>query len=450
MNQKIFKTYDVRGKYPEEITEKDAAQIAKAFARFLNAKSLVIGYDMRNSSKSLHTAIIKGLSDIGVEVINIGLTSTPMHYFSVPFLKKDGGIMITASHNPKNYGGMKFLDKNASPVFKENGLLEVAKIAQKEIADSENKGKIISVDVEEDYVNFLKNELVEFKNFNIVVDTMHGAIGPVAKKVFDSTNLTVHYLATEPDGEIPGYNTPNPMLEENRRNIIGKMEEVSAELGFLWDGDGDRMMVLDSKRQLINSAFIAYLIVKEVLKEGGPKKIVSELRMERVLRVLLGDEDIEIIKTKNGNPYVKFEMDKTGAHFGGESTGHFMFSKSNNAEDTILAAIYFLKALTNETREPQVIFDELNSKSISKEYNFKINTERLPEKIKAKFGEGKEVDELDGVTIQDEETWMNIRESQTEPLLRVNVQATSKEAFNAKLEDVKKFLLEQGGELESH
>lgn len=450
VNPKIFKTYDVRGTYPDQLNEESAEIIAKAFAKHMKAKTIVLGYDMRVSSKALHEACIKGLIEMGVKVYDIGLTSTPMHYFATPYLKADAGIMITASHNPKNYGGMKFLDGNSTPIFAENGLLEVAKLTEVDIENAADKGEVKEINVSKDYIDFLKNELIEFKKLKIVVDTMHGSIGPIVKEVFDATNLEVEYLSLEPDGDIPGYSTPNPMLEENRANIIKKMKEASADLGFIWDGDGDRMMVLDKSGELVASGFVAYLITKEIIKEGGPREIVSELRMERILKVLLKDEDIKVYRTKNGNPYVKFEMDKTGVHFGGESTGHFMFKKSNNAEDTILAALYFLKALTNETREPQEIFDELSKKSISKEYNFKIESEGLLEKVKTAFGEGKKLDELDGVTIEDEETWLNIRESQTEPLLRVNVQATSKEAFEAKSKEVIKFLESLGGELESH
>ncbi|PIZ01082.1 hypothetical protein COY62_00330 [bacterium (Candidatus Howlettbacteria) CG_4_10_14_0_8_um_filter_40_9] len=449
IDPKIFKAYDIRGIYPDEINEEAAKQIAKAFAKFLNAKSIVVGYDMRDSSRSIHKACISALSQYGIKVYDVDLTSTPMLYFAVPHLNADGGIMITASHNPMNYGGMKFLDKNGTPIFVENGLKEIAILCEQTLENT-GSGELEKIDILEQYVDSFDERLSTFKDLSVVFDTMHGAIGPAVKKVFEKSSLQSVFIGDTPDGDIPGYSTPNPMLPENRKSISSIMKEKKADVGLIWDGDGDRMLVLDSCGQLVSPGFVTAIIASEIYKDFSGANIVCDVRASKATKDIVEKNNGKYFQTPVGNPYLKISMQKNNAVFGGESSGHYIFKSSNFAEDTILAAIYILRALSATEETPQEVFEGFSNKYFTvEETNFRIVDPGILDKVEARFSDGKS-SKLDGLTVEFPDYWFNIRKSNTEPLIRLNMEANSREILESKKKEFTDFIISLGGELADH
>lgn len=447
INPKIFKAYDVRGIYPEEINEGTAGRIAKAFAKFLSPKIIVIGHDMRDSSRYLHKSCIKGLVSMGIDVLDIGLTSTPMLYYAVPHLKADGGIMVTASHNPINYSGLKFVDRNSSPIFIENGLKKIAKLSEQDFANRNKEGQIETLNILKDYAQFLRKKVGNFKKFKIAVDTMHGTMGPAVKELLRESGLKIEFISNEPDTRIPGYKTPNPSLKENRERIKASILKKNADFGIMFDADGDRLAVLDSKGELVQPSFALALIIKEVLLENGKRTVVCDVRASKAVDDAVGEVKGKLVRAISGHPYIKVAMKKNDAILGAEATGHFMFKENNYSEDGLLALIYLLRYLSNSKETPQQIFDRFKRNYfVIEETNFQTTIPDILERVAVKYESGT-MYRIDGLTVEFPEYWFNLRVSNTEPLIRLNMEANSKEILEEKKKELTDFLLKNGCKL---
>lgn len=451
IDPKIFKAYDIRGIYPEEINEEAAKQIAKAFVKFLDAKKVAIGYDMRPCSKGLHAAMIEKLLEMGVEIYDLGLTSTPQLYFAPPHLGVDGGIMITASHNPMNYGGIKFVDSEATAVFQENGMLDIAKLSANEMPTADiEKGTQKKINILEDYVGFLKNNLGDLKNYSIVIDTMHGMMGPVIKELFKDSTLKVKIISDNPDSNIPGYETPNPLLGENRKKIREAIRQEKADLGAMFDGDGDRMSIVDKNGELISNNFVASLISTEILLEEKGGVVVGDVRASLSVIDAVKAAGGEYFIAKAGNPYVKEVMMEKDAVFGFETSGHMFFRKTNFAEGSDMGLLYLLRALSRYDKSPQEVFDDFKLRYIiEKEINYRISDENVLDKVEEKY-RGSKITKLDGLTVEFDNYRFNIRTSNTEPLIRLNMEANSKEILEEKKKEFTDFIISLGGEISDH
>jgi phosphomannomutase len=432
---------------PDQLNKEVILEIGRRFSLHFSSKTVVVGSDMRLTSPELKESLISGLISGGSDVIDIGLVSTPMLYFAVPFLKADAGIMVTASHNPLNYNGLKFCDGNAHPIFKENGLL---KLLEEIAIGDKSSGVIKKYDIKSDYINFVKTHLGGVKG-SFALDAMWGTNSLLIKDVFTGSDIKAEFISAEVDGNVPGYKSPNPLIKQNQDRVIGAIKDKGCDLGFMWDGDGDRLLVFDDKARFVSPHIISFLISDYLLKKNSGAAVVCDLRTSSMVRDLVEEKGGKYYQAKAGNPYVKDVMREVGAIFGAETSGHYMFKESNFAEDTILATIFVIKAVESKGLKLSEIVDEMESKYfIMPETNFRVEDSRAVFRgIENIFPEA-EKDYLDGLTIRGTDWWANIRSSNTEPLIRLNMEACSKKRLDEVFEKISLFIDEIGGTRSDH
>ena len=459
----IFKTYDVRGVYGPQINERTLKKIAKAFLKVFNPFSVVVGYDARVSSKPLAKVFIKVLLDNGVTVTNIGLCSTPQLYYASAKLNIPIGIMITASHATKEFTGLKFIELGFPPDPKLLEELKYTVVEDKIEAGLTNKilGEYREKSISEDYVKELRNfDTLKFKPLNVVVDCGNSVNGPIARQVFDNQGLaTVTYLFENVDGNFPNHET-NPKIEANRKLLAEKIKETQSDLGIMWDGDADRVYFLDNKGEVIAPAFVAALIgeylVKNTLSLKNPDlaepKVHVEVRTAKVVEDLVTRMGGKVIVGKAWHTEIKYAMQKDPSIiFGSETSGHYVFKKFYEIDDGMLAALMFLQAVSNYNEPLEKILFDLKSKYyIIEEVNFKVtgDVQEILKELSNKYSDAQNQHWLDGLTVIYSEWRFNLRSSKTEPVIRLNLSATSESLKNEKLEEIATLIKGRGGEME--
>ncbi len=331
-----FKAYDVRGKVPSELNKELAYKIGRAFSKFTNAKKIVIGYDIRKSSIEISEALKNGITDSGVDVIDIGLCGTEMIYFSTPHFDADGGIMITASHNPPEYNGMKFVGKGSVPVGYDSGLNEVEKmIVNDELGEvRKSKGTVSKKDVMNDFINNLSKfyNPKKIDSFKVVVNAGNGCAGLSLDQLEPKLPIKMIKIFNNPDGEFPN-GVPNPMLEGNRKLTIDAIIKENAQLGVAWDGDYDRCFFFDEKGNFIEGYYIVGLLAKSILKKHPGEKIVHDPRLVwNTVEVVEKAGGIAVV-SKSGHAFIKQKMREVNSIYGGEMSAHHYF-RDNSYSDS--------------------------------------------------------------------------------------------------------------------
>ncbi len=437
----IFRAYDVRGIYSTEINEEIAMKMGKAFGTF-NPGKIVVGNDLRLSSPSLKEHLIKGLISSGCDVIDIDVVATPMIIFSTKHLECDGGVMITASHNPKEYNGFKFNDGNGIPISFESGLNKIREIFKNENF-SEGRGKVIKKNVIKDYSKFLLGKVFikEPVDMKIVVDTGNASPGLIYPKVLRKIGVDVHELYCEPDGNFPNHQ-PDPTKKENMIDLQKKVLEVKADLGFAYDGDGDRLGVVDNGGKIVEPNKIFALLIKQVLTMKPKSKIVydilSSMMIEDVIRRYKG---IPVV-SKVGHTYITQRMSEENAVLAGELSGHYYFEEIFFSDDALFASLKLIEFLKKSDKELKEHF-----KDLAKYYSQVSEGMRIPVKESEKFSfienlkrelrkEGYKIDTLDGIKIIFDDGWALLRPAHTESKISVAYESRSKEGF----ERIKKFV----------
>ena len=437
VNSNIFKKYDVRGLYPDEIDEAMAYKIAGAFYSILGGKGLRIAVgreDDPQSSLKMRDKIVKGIIEQGCDVIDIGFSSSPALYFAVCSMGCDGGIQITASHLPANYTGMKLVRQGAVPISMESGLEQIQRMSNV-IKKADRIGRIEKKDIAPEYIKGLRAKIGDWPKLKIVMDAGNGMTGLYLKEIFKGTMLEIVPLFWEIDGTFPNRGA-NVKLAQNREPLQKKIIEVAADMGFMWDGDGDRFYVLDNRGEVIDPNFVLLLIGEYLLKKGD--KVVVDIRTAGGIRKELEKLGTEVIVSKSWHTEVKKKMRESGAIFGSETSGHYMFKDFYFIDDGILASIYFLNAISILEGGLESKLMELRSKfHILPERNFKVQDADQAEKILKQIGEyyrkkGAQVSAVDGISVELPNWSFNLRKSATEPLLRLNMEADSKEFLNEK------------------
>lgn len=447
VNFKIFKAYDVRGIYPSEINEKTVYLIALGFCSYLNKyhkinyPRIVVGHDVRVSSKSLKESLIAGLKESGATIFDIGFCTTPMNYFANWQLKMDSSIMITASHNPKEYNGLKISLKKAKALAEENGVEKLKEIIEKRQFKKKTGGRVKKINILNDYLDFLAKEAggVDFSDIKIAVDTANGAVGPVFEKLAERTGLKYFPLYFKPDGNFPNHEA-NPLKEESLIDIKENILNKKADVGMAFDGDGDRVVFLDAQGNLIRNDFILGIVAKYYLEKGKAKFIPADLRISHGIIKAIEKMGGIVIKTKVGYPFIRKAMRKKRAYVGGELSGHLFWKDFCYSESALLSGIRILKIMVNFGKSLKDLVSPLENYFFSPEINFE--TEKKEEKIaeiKEKFRAGK-INELDGLTVEFKNWWFNIRPSNTEPLLRLTIEANSKELLDEKIKELSKLI----------
>ena len=426
---KIFKAYDIRGVVPDELDEGVAEQVGAAFVRLTNAKSIVTLHDMRASSAPLAEALGRGAASQGADVIHGGLGSTDMVYYASGSLDMPGA-MITASHNPARYNGIKLCKAGAKPVGIETGLAEIKAMVQDGVPAYDGEpGTTTSRDLLPGYAEYLKKlvDLSGIRPLKVVVDAGNGMAGHTVPVVFEGLPITLIALYFELDGTFPNHEA-NPIDPENLRDLQQAVKDNNADIGLAFDGDADRCFVVDERGEIVSPSVLAALIAtRELAREPGAT-VIHNLITSRAVPELITEHGGTPVRTRVGHSFIKAKMAETNAVFGGEHSGHFYFRDFWFADSGMLAALHVLAALGRDSRPLSAVLQDFSRYAASGEINSEVADQAAATaKVKNIYSErpGVTLDELDGLTIMGDDWWFNIRPSNTEPLLRLNVEAAT-------------------------
>ncbi|GAX62766.1 phosphomannomutase [Candidatus Scalindua japonica] len=441
INRLIFKCYDIRGKYPEQLDEYTSEKIGIATVLFLKSikediNNIVVARDIRLSSNALASSLMKGITKAGVNVIDIGEVSTDTTYFAVGSCNYDAGIMVTASNNPSNYNGFKLCHEQAMPISFDTGLSTISEIArQTDLPVSEHHGNIIEKDIINEYKKFILSFATHLKPLKLVIDAGNGMAGKMIPIIFKDLPCKIVPLFFKPDGSFPNHE-PNPLDSRNLSDLQSKVRETGSNLGVAFDGDADRCVFVDENGREIGCDIIAAIIARKLLQKEKGATILYDLRSSRILP--------EEIKKAGGNPYrervghshIKAIMREQNAVFGGDLSGHYYFRKNYFADSALIALIEVLNILSGRNVPMSNLIAPLRKYCSTGEINFKVeDKDKKIEQIAQHFKDGK-VDYLDGVTIEYSDWWLNVRKSNTEPLLRLNLEGKTKEIMEHRKKQV--------------
>jgi len=447
INRSIFKAYDIRGLYPSEIDEDAARQIGRGFVAYLGAKRIAVSRDMRLSSPSLAAAFVDGATAQGADVVDYGMMGTDMMYFAVARDVHDGGVQITASHNPKEYNGIKMVRKEAFPLSGDAGIGEIRDmIAAGQLPPAAGaRGSVSTMNVIDDYVQKVLSfiDVSKIKPFNVVLDAGNGIAGMIAPKLFDHLPCRTTKLCFEVDGTFPNHEA-NPLIEENRRDIVAQVLKEDADIGIAWDGDADRCFFIDGSGEFIAGDFITALLAEAFLLKHPAAKIVYDVRASYAVKDTAAKYGGTALMNRVGHAFFKQRMREEGAIFGGEVTGHYYFRDYYFADNGFIPALLILELMSIKGQTLRELLAPLREKYfISGEINTKLSDMGLiPAKLdglSARYQDGR-VYSLDGISAEYEDWHFNVRASNTEPMLRLNLEATTRELMEQKRDEVLAFI----------
>ena len=421
----IFKAYDIRGTYPDQLDERLAGRIAAAAVEVLAARRLVLGRDMRQSGPALRAAMVEGMVQRGCDVIDIGECSTPMTYWAVNMLDADGAIMITASHNPAGYNGCKLSGRGATPISYDTGIAEIERrCAAPASPPAAQRGRIEQRDLVDDYQRWLLGFIGEIKPFTLAIDTGNGMIGEFLPRLFAKLPCKVVPLFWEPDGRFPNHE-PDPLKPENMRDVQAAVRQHHADLGIAFDGDGDRVMFTDEHGEIVPSDRITALLAGHFLSRSPGSTIIYDLRSSWIVSDEIRRAGGVPMESRVGHSFIKQSMRKTGSVFAGELSGHFYFRDAFFTDNAELAMLTVLSLLSQRNQPVSQVLAPYNRYFATGELNFHVeDKEACLAKLQREFADA-EVAHLDGVTLRYQDWWCNVRPSNTEPVLRLNLEAKS-------------------------
>ena len=434
----VFKAYDVRGIYPSQLDEEGAYAIGRAVVAQFEPKRFAVGRDMRLSSPSMAAAAMRGAADGGADVLDLGMVGTEMLYFAVGELGLDGGLTVTASHNPKEYTGMKIVRRGALPVGGESGLLDVRDLAMSGVWPRGHEGRVESVDIWPHYVERVMSfiDVSDVRPLKVVIDAANGMAGAMLPPVLDRLPIEAVRCFFEPDGSFPNHE-PNPLLPENREFIVRKTLEESADLGVAFDGDADRCFFVDDTGAFVPGDFVTALFAESVLAKEPGAKIIYDVRASRAVPETIERSGGVALVNRVGHAFIKARMRKDQASFGGEVSGHYYFRDFSQADTGVVPFLLMLELVSRKGKKLSEIIAPLrDGHFITGELNTPVSDVALKlQEIKERYGDGK-VSHLDGVSVDYPHWHFNVRPSNTEPLLRLNLEATSERLMEQKRDEV--------------
>ena len=443
VRREIFKAYDIRGLYPQEIDDEDAYRIARAYVTALKCRRVVVGHDMRESAAMFEAATIRGLIDQGADVVPIGLSSTPMYYFAVNYLKGDAGVQCSASHNPAEYNGYKMTGPKAIPSIAYVSNDDLWKMAcDGDFADPAQKGRILpQEDVLDAYAEAVLDTagIRDFGGVKLVVDCANGMGGFVLPRIFGKVGNDPIRLYWRLDGAFPNHEA-NPLKTETLLALQDRVVDERADLGVAFDGDGDRVAFVDEKGRVIAGDLVTALIAREMLKTKPGAEILYDLRSSWVVPEEIEKAGGKAIECRVGHGLIKKQMREEGGYFAGELSSHYYFSDFFTTDNGDLAMLNMIKLLLHEGKPLSEIVAPLRRYFHSGEINSEVHDipavlKRLEQKYGAK---AKRTTWLDGYKAEFDDWWFNVRPSNTEPLIRLNLEAKSKEKMDEKVAELLK------------
>jgi phosphomannomutase len=441
LDPKVFKAYDIRGIYPTELDEQGGYAIGRAYVDQFEPKQIAVGRDMRVSSPAMARAAIEAASEAGADVVDIGLAGTEMLYYAVGELGLDGGIQVTASHNPGEYTGMKIVRRGALPVGGDSGLLE---IRDRALAPTDTSGGQTPGQVREEHVlaGFVEKvlsfiDLDAVKPLRVVIDAANGMAGVMLPPVLERLPVEAVRYFFEPDGTFPNHE-PNPLLPENREFIIGKVLEEQAELGTAFDGDADRCFFIDDGGEFVPGDFVTALLAESILEKHPGAKIIYDVRASWAVPETIERAGGIPLVNRVGHAFFKQRMREEGAVFGGEVSGHYYFRDFYEADSGVIPFLLMLELISKRGRSLSELLRPYRERYfLTGELNTPVSDVAVKlQELKERFGSEGRVSHLDGISIEAEDWHLNVRPSNTEPLLRLNLEARSKELMERKRDEV--------------
>lgn len=423
-----FKAYDIRGRVPDQLNEDIAYRIGRAFVEFLAPKTVVVGYDIRLTSAALCEALTRGLTDAGAAVMNIGQCGTEEVYFATSHLQADGGIVVTASHNPKDYNGMKLVRDNSKPISGDTGLNDIREIAESgEFTEPSARGSVEQVDTKQAYVEHLLGyvDVSSLQPLKIVCNAGNGGAGPVIDLLEPHLPFEFIKVHHEADGNFPN-GVPNPLLEENRAPTIDAIKANAADLGIAWDGDFDRCFFFDEAGRFIEGYYIVGLLAQAFLEKHQGARVVHDPRLTWNTIEIAGQLGGEAIRCKTGHAFIKERMRAEDAVYGGEMSAHHYFKDFFYCDSGMVPWLLVVEMMSKRGKPLSELVDErMAAFPASGEINSTIeDPAALIRAVEARYGAGADdVDHTDGLSVEFADWRFNLRMSNTEPVVRLNVES---------------------------
>ncbi len=445
----IFKAYDVRGTYPDQINEPLARAIGSAFATFSGAPCIVIARDMRPSGQGLCLAFAEGARSVGTAVIDLGLASTDFLYFGSGFLDMPGA-MFTASHNPAQYNGIKMCLAAARPIGVETGLREIEELTHKflESPPSAEMELLSVMDISDEWVQHVHSftDISALRPLKVVADVANGMGGLIVPLVLDEIGLDLEVMYEELDGTFPNH-PADPIQPENLRDLQARVLEVGADIGLAFDGDADRVFLIDEKAQPISGSTTTALVAAAMLQRNPGATVLHNLICSRAVPEVIEENGGTAVRTKVGHSFIKQIMAETGAVFGGEHSGHYYYRDNYRADSGIITALIVLGLMSSSDLPLSEFVKPYVRYSASGEINFEVKDPMAAVTAIAEreTKNGATVDLLDGATITHDGWWYNVRPSNTEPLLRLNLEAADAESCAKRVSEIEKLISDVTG-----
>jgi phosphomannomutase len=444
LDPKVFKAYDVRGIYPDELDEAGAEAIGRAYVEQFEPKRIAVGRDMRLSSPAMQLAVMRGAATAGADVLDLGLVGTEMVYFAVGSLGLEGGVMVTASHNPKQYAGLKLVRRGALPVGGESGLLDVrdrALSASRNGAshrdESATPGTIEQHDVWPAYVERVLSfvDVSAIEPLKVVIDAANGMAGTMLPPVLARLPVEAVRCYFEPDGSFPNHE-PNPLLPENRQFIVRKTLDEGADLGIAFDGDADRCFFVDDTGEFVPGDFVTALFAESVLAREPGAKIIYDVRASRAVPDTIERAGGVPLINRVGHAFIKARMRKEDAAFAGEVSGHYYFRDFSQADSGVVPFLLMLELISTRGRLSEILAPLRSRYFLTGELNTPVPDVALKlQELKEQYADGR-ISHLDGISVDYDDWHFNVRPSNTEPLLRLNLEATSEALMEQKRDQV--------------
>ncbi len=437
-----FKAYDIRGKYPAEVNEELAYRLGKAFCVMLGARRIAIGHDIRLSGNSLQEAIVRGVREMGCDVVDIGQCGTEMIYFATAHLKLDGGIMVTASHNPKDYNGMKLVREGARPISADTGLKELEEAIFKNDfpAPADSEGKYEAIAIADDYVRHLLGYIDQKKlrPLKLVVNAGNGAAGPILDKLEGLLPFEFVAINNEPDGNFP-HGVPNPLLIENRAVTQKAVIEHGADLGVAFDGDFDRCFIFDETGEMIEGYYIVGFLAHAFLQREKGAKIIYDPRLVWNTLEIAKEAGGTAIMCKSGHAFIKDKMRRENAIYGGEMSAHNYFRDFTYCDSGMITWLLVAELLCKSGKKlSHLLKERMERYPISGEINSTVkDADAILREIEGRYGKEGKIDHTDGLSVEFDKWRFNLRKSNTEPVIRLNVETRGdKELLTQKTQEL--------------
>ena len=441
VNPSLFKAYDIRGVYPSELNEEVAYLIGRAFVTFLQAKTVIVGRDMRTSGPSIFAEVTRGITDQGADVVDIGMVSTDQYYFACQQLGLPG-MMVTASHNPKQYNGFKMVRQMPFLLSGDEGIQDLRKLVESEaFPEPGRKGTITAHDFNEQFVekvlSIIDVELLRARGLKVIADTGNGMVGPALQAVYSRLPIEFVGMYLDPDGTLPNHGL-DPLQPENRAELQARVPVEGFDIGFLFDGDGDRFFAIDDRGEFISGDFLTAIMGQYLLEKYPAAKILYDVRASWAVPDLIKAKGGTPLMERVGHAFIKRRMAQEDAIYAGEVTGHYYFKDFFYADSGIIPSLLLMEMLARRNIKMSTLLQELEAKYfISGEINSKVaDVQATLAAIAERYSDGK-IERMDGVSVSYPTWHFNVRGSNTEPLIRLNLESVaSPEEMAAKRDEV--------------